>query len=122
MFPDISQAFAAFWRELVSGYSAGLDFRQPNIRSSACLESSSTPRIISVSYTHLDVYKRQVFYLLGNFGYQYGTFPNLPMVSEGRISILFNMLLLGMIFSAYRYDRVMGVMMEGENAGVFYAG
>ena len=63
-----------------------------------------------------------VFYLLGNFGYQYGTFPNLPMVSEGRISILFNMLLLGMIFSAYRYDRVMGVMMEGDNAGVFYAG
>ena len=44
-----------------------------------------------------------VFYLLGNFGYQYGTFPNLPMVSEGRISILFNMLLLGMIFSCLLY-------------------
>ncbi len=48
-----------------------------------------------------------VFYLLGNFGYQYSNFPNLPMISEGRVSIMFNMLLLGLIFSAYRYDRVM---------------
>lgn len=47
-----------------------------------------------------------VFYLLGNFGYQYATFPNLPLVSEGRLSIIFNMLLLGLILSAYRFDRV----------------
>ena len=47
-----------------------------------------------------------VFYLLGNFGYQYASFPNLPLVSEGRLSIIFNMLLLGVIISAYRYDHV----------------
>lgn len=47
-----------------------------------------------------------VFYLLGNFGYQYATFPNLPLISEGRVSIIFNMLLLGLIFSAYRFDHV----------------
>lgn len=47
-----------------------------------------------------------VFYLLGNFGYQYAVFPNLPLISEGKMSTIFNMLLLGLIFSAYRYDRV----------------
>nr|WP_312426016.1 permease prefix domain 1-containing protein [Lacrimispora sp.] len=47
-----------------------------------------------------------VFYLLGNFGYQYAIFPNLPLISEGRLSILLNMLLLGLVFSAYRYDHV----------------
>lgn len=47
-----------------------------------------------------------VLYLFGNFGYQYEQFTNLPLVSEGRISIMVNMLLLGFIFSAYRYDQV----------------
>jgi cell division protein FtsW (lipid II flippase) len=47
-----------------------------------------------------------VFYLLGNFGYQYAVFPNLPLISEGKLSTIFNMLLLGLIFSAYRYDHV----------------
>ncbi len=47
-----------------------------------------------------------VFYLLGNFGYQYAIFPNLPLISEGQLSILFNMLLLGLVFSAYRFDHV----------------
>lgn len=47
-----------------------------------------------------------IFYLLGNFGYQYAYFPNMPLVSEGRLSSLCNMLLLGLIFSAYRYDCV----------------
>lgn len=47
-----------------------------------------------------------VLYLLGNLGFQYETFTNLPLVSEGKVSILANMLLLGFIFSAYRYDRV----------------
>ena len=47
-----------------------------------------------------------IFYILGNFGHQYSTFPNLPLLSEGRAGILFSMLLLGFIFSAYRYDRV----------------
>ncbi|CAK7083846.1 MAG: hypothetical protein ENTB_00994 [Enterocloster aldenensis] len=47
-----------------------------------------------------------VLYLLGNLGYQYASFSNLPLISEGRMSILANMLLLGMIVSAYRFDRV----------------
>ncbi len=47
-----------------------------------------------------------VLYILGNFGYQYSVFPNLPLISEGRLSIIVNMLLLGLIFSAYRYDQV----------------
>jgi MFS family permease len=47
-----------------------------------------------------------VFYLLGNFGYQYALFPNLPLISEGQLSILLNMLLLGLVFSAYRFDHV----------------
>ena len=49
-----------------------------------------------------------VFYVLGNFGYQYGSFPNMPMLSEGRISIFLNMFMVGMILSAYRYDHVLG--------------
>jgi len=47
-----------------------------------------------------------VFYVLGNLGYQYASFPNLPLVSEGRLSIVFNMLLLGLIMSAYRFDHI----------------
>ena len=47
-----------------------------------------------------------VFYVLGNFGYQYGQFPNMPLLSEGRLSIMLNLLLLGLIFSAYRFDHV----------------
>lgn len=48
-----------------------------------------------------------ILYTLGNFGYQFGSFPNLPLVSEGRVSILFHMLLLGFILSAFRYDQVL---------------
>lgn len=47
-----------------------------------------------------------IFYVLGNLGYQYAAFPNMPMLSEGRVSIVFNMFMLGIILSAYRYDRV----------------
>lgn len=56
-----------------------------------------------------------ILYLLGNLGFQYGTFTNLPLVSEGRISILANMLLLGFIFSAYRYDRVIDETAHANN-------
>lgn len=56
-----------------------------------------------------------ILYLLGNLGFQYGTFTNLPLVSEGRISILANMLLLGFIFSAYRYDRVIEETAHANN-------
>ncbi|MTK07847.1 MAG: hypothetical protein F8N38_12270 [Hungatella sp.] len=48
-----------------------------------------------------------VLYLLGNFGHQYASFPNLPLISEGQLSILCNTILLGLIFSAYRHDHVM---------------
>lgn len=54
----------------------------------------------------LCMFMQAMFYVLGNFGYQYAWFTNLPLVSEGRISILVNTLLLGLVFSAYRYDRV----------------
>lgn len=49
---------------------------------------------------------QSILYILGNFGFQYQRFTNLPLVSEGKISIMVNMLLLGFILSAYRYDRV----------------
>lgn len=48
-----------------------------------------------------------VLYLLGNLGHQYAYFPNLPLISEGQLSILCNTILLGLIFSAYRHDHVM---------------
>jgi len=47
-----------------------------------------------------------MLYIAGNLGYQYEYFTNLPLVSEGKISIVINMLLLGFIFSAYRYDKM----------------
>ena len=55
-----------------------------------------------------------ILYILGNFGYQYASFTSLPMISEGRISIVVNMLLLGFIFSAYRYDRVEAEPIQGS--------
>ncbi len=48
-----------------------------------------------------------ILYLLGNFGHQYASFPNLPLISEGQLSMLCNTILLGLIFSAYRHDHVM---------------
>ena len=47
-----------------------------------------------------------LLYVLGNFGYQLGNFPNLPFLSEGIVSVIINMVLVGLILSAYRYDRV----------------
>lgn len=47
-----------------------------------------------------------ILYILGNFGFQYCAFPNLPLLSEGRISMVFNMVFVGFILSAYRYDLV----------------
>lgn len=47
-----------------------------------------------------------VFYVLGNFGHQFGMFPNLPFNSEGMVSSIVNMTLAGLVLSAYRYDRV----------------
>lgn len=58
-------------------------------------------------YCGLCLLFQSLLYVLGNFGYQYAAFTNLPLVSEGKLSIMANMLLLGFIFSAYRYDPVL---------------
>lgn len=63
---------------------------------------------------------QSLLYILGNLGFQYGSFPNLPLVSEGSISILVNMLLLGFVFSAYRYDRVIEAPACGQTSGVVW--
>lgn len=47
-----------------------------------------------------------LFYLLGNFGCQFGMFGNLPFVSEGVVSITGSALMAGLILSAYRFDTV----------------
>ncbi len=47
-----------------------------------------------------------LFYLLGNFGCQFGMFGNLPFVSEGLASITGSALMAGLILSAYRFDTV----------------
>lgn len=46
------------------------------------------------------------FYLLGNFGFQFGAFGNLPFVSEGLVSITGTMIMAGLVLSAYRFDTV----------------
>jgi cell division protein FtsW (lipid II flippase) len=49
---------------------------------------------------------QMLLYLLGNLGYQYASFSTLPFISEGLCSITTNMILVGCVLSAYRYDRV----------------
>lgn len=46
------------------------------------------------------------FYILGNFGFQFGKFGNLPFVSEGWASITGTMIMAGIMLSAYRFDTV----------------
>jgi hypothetical protein len=61
----------------------------------------------TLSLTSTVVFMFQIiFYLMGNFGYQFGMFCNLPLISEGLTSITVNMILLGLIIAAYRYDKV----------------
>lgn len=50
---------------------------------------------------------QNVFYFLGNFGFQFGKFGNLPFISEGLVSITGTMIMAGLILSAYRFDTVM---------------
>ncbi|HIX15213.1 MAG TPA: hypothetical protein H9740_05745 [Candidatus Hungatella pullicola] len=47
-----------------------------------------------------------LFYILGNLGFQFGSFPTLPFIPEGLASITANMTLAGLILSAYSYDQV----------------
>lgn len=47
-----------------------------------------------------------VFYFLSNMGYLYGNSVNLPLISDGMSSIVANMLMLGCVLGAYRYDYV----------------
>lgn len=53
-------------------------------------------------------------YVLRMFGYGFwnDTVPSLPLISEGCLSIVFNLLLLGLIFSSYRYDRLTEEVLE----------
>lgn len=47
-----------------------------------------------------------VIYILSNFGYQFGKIGTLPFISEGSASISANIILVGFIISAYRFDKV----------------
>jgi hypothetical protein len=47
-----------------------------------------------------------VFYIMGNLGYQFGYFCVLPYLSEGKVNHITNILLTGILISAYRYDKV----------------
>lgn len=47
-----------------------------------------------------------LFYVLGNFGCQFGNFGNLPFLSEGFVSITGTAVLTGLVLSAYRFDTV----------------
>ncbi len=46
------------------------------------------------------------FYVMGNFGLQFGFFYSFPFVSEGKSSIITNAIFVGLACSAYRYDKV----------------
>lgn len=46
-----------------------------------------------------------VLYAAGNFGFQFGWFTAFPFISEGKVSIVMNMILAGLIASSYSYDR-----------------
>lgn len=48
-----------------------------------------------------------LFYVVGNFGCQFGAFGNLPFVSEGLVSITGSAVMAGLVLSAYRFDTVM---------------
>lgn len=54
----------------------------------------------------LELMIQNLFYLLGNFGHQFGAFGNLPFVSEGWVSITGTMIMAGLVLSAYRFDTV----------------
>ncbi|MCI8374394.1 MAG: hypothetical protein HFI29_03005 [Lachnospiraceae bacterium] len=54
----------------------------------------------------LAMWMQFLFYLLGNFGCQFGMFGNLPFVSEGFASVTGSALMAGLILSAYRFDTV----------------
>jgi cell division protein FtsW (lipid II flippase) len=47
-----------------------------------------------------------LIYVMGNLGFQFGWFCNLPFISEGNSSIITNMIFVGLACSAYRYDKV----------------
>ena len=56
-----------------------------------------------------------ILYIMGNFGWQFGQFCNLPFVSEGLASIFVNAVLIGSIMASYKYDSVRNVVfMDGK--------
>lgn len=59
-----------------------------------------------------------VLYIMGNLGYQFGYFCVLPYLSEGKVNHITNILLTGILISAYRYDKV--IKEPGEHDAVFW--
>lgn len=57
-------------------------------------------------------------YIMGNLGYQFGYFCVLPYLSEGKVNHITNILLTGILLSAFRYDKV--IKEPGENDAVFW--
>ena len=56
---------------------------------------------VSIAFT-----VQNLFYILVNFGFQFGKFGNLPFLSEGWVSITGTMIMAGLVLSAYRFDTV----------------
>lgn len=55
-----------------------------------------------------------LFYLVGNFGYQFGNFGVMPFISEGVVGCIGNAVLTGIIISIYRYDKVSKFIAAGR--------
>lgn len=49
---------------------------------------------------------QMLFYVMGNFGYQIGEFCVMPFISEGIVGGISNAVLVSVIISTYRYDKV----------------
>lgn len=62
-------------------------------------------RLVAIAGS-LEFLIQNLFYFLGNFGFQFGAFGNLPFVSEGWVSITGTMIIAGLVLSAYRFDTV----------------
>jgi len=62
-------------------------------------------RLVAISGS-ITLCVQNVFYLLGNAGFQFGAFGNLPFISEGWVSITGTMIMAGLVLSAYRFDTV----------------
>ncbi len=73
----------------------------------ACVRKIRNPlgHLVALSSACM-LFGETLFYILGNLGFQFGSFPTLPFIPEGLASITANMTLAGLILSAYSYDQV----------------